>query len=123
MYDKDTLKNIEQSIQTICKTAIAVWSTLDEDGMDLIDRLEQTADAICRHFGLEERIMEQYRSSMDSVRQMELKADCDMSYHELEAARDMTYALCDMLDDPKEIMQHVRTACEMTEVWYPELTA
>ena len=37
-----------------------------------------------------------------------------------EQAREMIFAMCDRLDDPKEVMQHVRTACEMLEVWEPE---
>ena len=32
----------------------------------------------------------------------------------------MVYALCDELDDPKEIMRHVRTADEMMSVWESE---
>lgn len=123
MYDKDTIKNMERAIQTICKTAVTVWDTLDEDGADLMERLEQTAAAICQHFGLEERVMEEYRSTMDAIRRLEIQTECAMSYHELEEARELTYALCDRLSDPKEIMGHVRTVLEMTEVWYPELAA
>ena len=120
MYDKDTIKNMGNAIQTICKTAVAVWNTLDEDGSDLIERLEQTATSIQQHFELEGGALEQYRSMMDSMKQLGIKSECSMSYRELEEARDLVYALCDKLEDPKEIMRHVRTACEMIEVWYPE---
>lgn len=123
MYDKDTIKNMERAIQTLCKTAVAVWNTLDEDGSDLIDRLEQTAASIQQRFGLEGDAPRQYRGMIDSMKQLGIQAECAMSYHELEEARDLVYALCDKLDDPKEIMRHVRTACEMIEVWYPEPAA
>lgn len=123
MYDKDAIKNMERAIQTICKTAAAVWNTLDEDGSDLIDRLEQTAASIQQRFELEGDAPRQYRSMIDSMKQLGIQAECTMSYHELEEARDLVYALCDKLDDPKEIMRHVRTACEMIEVWYPEPVA
>lgn len=120
MYDKDTIKNMERAIQTLCKTAAAVWNILDEDGSDLIDRLEQTAVSIRQHFELEGDAPGQYRSMIDSMKQLDIQAECTMSYHELEEARELVYALCDKLDDSKEIMRHVRTACEMIEVWYPE---
>ena len=123
MYDQDTIKNLENAIQTICKTAVAVWNTLDEDGSDLIDRLEQIAASIQQHFELEGGELEQYRSMMGSMKQLGIKSECSMSYRELEKARDVVYALCDKLEDPKEIMRYVRTACEMIEVWYPEPAA
>ena len=123
MYDKEIARNMENAIQTICKTAVTVWYTLDEEGSDLIDRLEQTAASIQQHFEVEDGMLEQYRSMMGSMKRLDIKSECSMSYRELEEARDMVYALCDKLEDPKEIMRHVRTACEMIEVWYPEPAA
>ena len=123
MCDKETTNNMENINQTIYKTAVVVWNTLDEDGSDLIDRLEQTAASIQQHFELEDGMVEQYRSMMDSMKQLDIESKCSTSYRELEEARDMVYALCDKLEEPKEIMRYVRTACEMIEVWYPEPAA
>ena len=77
MYDKDTIKNMERAIQTICKTAVTVW-----------DRLEQTAAAICQHFGLEERVMEEYRSTMDAIRRLEIQTECAIFYAGYLSAED-----------------------------------
>ena len=42
-------------------------------------------------------------------------------YHsEAEQVRDVIYEMCDRLDDPKEVMKHVRTAGEIIDIWDPE---
>ncbi len=120
MLDKEAKENVKKDIQTILKTAITVEHTLDEYGLDLCERLEQAAEAIQKAFEMEESIMEDFRSALKTARDLELGIPENFSYADVEEAREMIFAMCDLLDDPKEIMQHVRTACEMLEVWEPE---
>lgn len=116
-WDSSARQNIERSIQTICKTAIMVVSTLEEEGSDLVDSLECAAESICKVFGMDEKAMENYRAALESSKELTLNLAEPVTYQEAESAREMIYALCDRLDDPKKIMQHVRTATEMLYVW------
>lgn len=116
MLDEQAKENVKKSIQAILKTAITVQHTLDEYGEDLAERLEQTAEAIQKTFELEPSLMDEFRHSMKAAKELDLGIPTELSYTEVEQAREMVYAMCDRLDDPKEIMRHVRTASEMQYV-------
>ena len=65
-------------------------------------------------------LMEDFRKALETAREQNSGEPEDFCYMDAEQAREMIFAMCDRLDDPKEVMQHVRTACEMLEVWEPE---
>lgn len=116
----DVKENVRKDIQTILKTAIVVDSTLDEYGSELCERLERTAEALQKTFEMEDSLMEDFRKALETAREQNSGEPEDFCYMDAEQAREMIFAMCDRLDDPKEVMQHVRTACEMLEVWEPE---
>lgn len=62
-------------------------------------------------------IIEEYRDMIKGARNRTKFIGGSFRYADAENAKDMIYALCDGLDDPKEIMCHVRTADEMLAVW------
>ncbi len=119
MYDQETRKNIRKSIEVLGKTAIRLLSLYDAERYDgdLAERLEITAEALQKQFGLDDAVMEEYRQSVQMAKGAEL-TEQDIRYQEAEEARDMIYALCDRLSDPREIMRHVRSAQEMLEIWF-----
>ncbi len=119
MYDKETQKNIKKSIEVLGKTTIKLLSLYDAEGYDgdLAERLEITAEALQKQFGLDGTVMEEYRQSVQMAKETEPTMQ-DIRYQEAEEARDMIYALCDRLSDPQEIMRHVRSAQEMLEIWF-----
>ena len=120
MLDEQAKENVRKDIQTILKTAIVVDSTLDEYGAELCERLERTAEALQKTFEMEDSLMEDFRKALETAREQNSGEPEDFCYMDAEQAREMIFAMCDRLDDPKEVMQHVRTACEMLEVWEPE---
>ena len=64
--------------------------------------------------------MEELHAMLMAARRRNALNQKGISYIDAEHAKDMVYALCDELDDPKEIMRHVRTADEMMSVWESE---
>lgn len=120
MLDEQAKENVRKSIRTILKTAITVDHTLDEYGSELCERLEHAAEAIQKTYEMEDNLMDSFRKVLQAARELKLGEPEDFCYADAEQAREMVFAMCDRLDDPKEIMQHVRTACEMLEVWEPE---
>ncbi len=124
MLDENSRQNIRRHINTLCKTALAVIETLGTDEeSDLVDRLEQTADAIAAHYEMEPELMEEFRAVIMAARKRASLDEEGIRFADAEQAKDMIYALCDCLDDPKDIMRHVRTADEMMAVWESERTA
>lgn len=117
MLDEQAKENIRKHIKAILKTALAAQNALGEYGEDLAERLEQSAEAIRKSFEMEESIMTDFRDKMKMAKELNIGLPAEISYKEIEQAREMIYAMCDRLDDPKEIMCHVRTAQEMQEVW------
>lgn len=118
MLDEHCKQNIRKDINTICQTAITVIETTEPgEESDLVQRLGQTADAIAAHYGMEPELMEGYHALIKATLK---KAEFDKqasSFRDAEQAKELIYALCDNLADPKEIMSHVRTADEMMAVW------
>ena len=124
MLDEDSKQNIRRHIDTLCKTALAVIEVMgtDEDS-DLVGRLEQTAGAIAAHYEMEPELMEEFHAVITASRKRMALNEEGLRFMDAEQAKDMIYALCDNLDDPKEIMRHVRTADEIMAVWEVEKTA
>lgn len=124
MLDENSKQNIRKHINTICVTAITVLETLgnDED-YDLVDRLTQTAEAIATHYEMEPELMEEFHSLINAARKKANLDEKHFRFNDVEQTKEMIYALCDNLTDPKEIMNHVRTADEMIAVWEPERKA
>lgn len=124
MLDENSKQNIRKHINTICVTAITVLETLgnDED-YDLVDRLTQTAEAIATHYEMEPELMEGYHALIKAARKKVELNNEGFRFADAEQAKEMIYALCDNLTNPKEIMNHVRTADEMIAVWEPERKA
>ena len=112
-------ERMERAVRTIYRTAAAVYDIMEEDGRELMGRLEQAAAALRQHSGAGEEAEAEYRETLEKIRQGETPK-LRVSFHEAEQARDVLYELCDRLEDPKEIMGHVRTAGEMLDVWEPE---
>ena len=61
---------------------------------------------------LDEQAKENVRKDIQTILKTAIVVDSTLDEYGSE--------LCERLDDPKEVMQHVRTACEMLEVWEPE---
>lgn len=121
MLDENSKQNVRNHMNTLCQTALTVIDTMrmDEES-DLVDRLEKTAEAIATHYDMEPELMEEYRDVIKGARNRAKLISDGFRYADAENAKDMVYALCDELDDPKEIMRHVRTADEMLAVWEAE---
>ena len=118
MLDEHCKQNIRKDINTICQTAITVIETTEPgEESDLVQRLGQTADAIAAHYGMEPELMEGYHTLIKAtLKKSELERQAS-SFRDAEQAKELIYALCDGLADPKEIKSHVRTADEMMAVW------
>lgn len=117
MYDEQTIQNIRNAIRTICRTAVMTDAVEGEYGSDLAEALEKTAEAIQREFGLDNSVMEDYRAAAEKSKDMKFGEMEEVTPREAEYAQEMVYAMCDKIDDPKEIMRHVRAATEMMRVW------
>lgn len=61
--------------------------------------------------------MEEYRQIVRLARKVGLAPTGSFNTEDVKNAKEIVYALCDKLDDPKEIMQYVRTVDEMMNVW------
>lgn len=118
MLDERCKQNIRKYINTICQTAITVIETTEPgEESDLVQRLGQTADAIAAHYEMEPELMEGYHALIKAtLKKAELEKQAS-SFRDAEQAKELIYALCDNLADPKEIMSYVRTADEMMAVW------
>lgn len=118
MLDEDSKQNVRNHIKSLCRTALEVIEVMGTDEeSDLVDRLEKTASAIAIHYDMEPELMEEYRNVIKGARYRTKLIDDGFQYVDAENAKDMIYALCDELDNPKEIMCHVRTADEMLAIW------
>lgn len=121
MLDENSRQNIRRHINTLCRTALEVIEVMGIDGeSDLVDRLGQTADAIAAQYEMEPELMENFHAIIDWSRKRISLDKEDICYNDAENTKEMIYTLCDSLNDPKDIMCHVRTADEMMAVWESE---
>lgn len=115
--DENAQKNITKEINTICQTAITVWNTVAEEGTDLIEKLDRVVESLVTTYELNPDVLTKYRTMIESAKEMQLGLKKKITYSEALNARDMIFALCDQLTDPKQIMEYVRTGCEIVYVW------
>ena len=115
--DEHAESNIKKEINTICQTAITVWNTVAEEGTELIEKLDKVVESLVTTYELKPEVLTKYRSTVESAREMRLGLTKKITYNEAINARDMIFALCDQLTDPKQIMEYVRTGCEIVYVW------
>ena len=95
-------------------------ASVHRDGAEeLLERLEQTAERLQKTFGLDGDIMDEYRSKVESAKEVR-RITSQLYPAEAKQVRDTIYEMCDRLDDPKEVMKHVRTAGEIIDIWDPE---
>lgn len=115
--DENAQKNIKKEINTICQTAITVWNTVVEEGTELIERLDRVVESLVATYELNPDVLTKYRTMIESAKEMQLGLNKKITYADALNARDMIFALCDQLTDPKQIMEYVRTGCEIVYVW------
>lgn len=115
--DEHAESNIKKDINTICQTAITVWNTVAEEGTELIEKLNRVVESLVTTYELSSDVLTKYRSTVESAKEMHLGLTKKITYSEAINARDMVFALCDQLTDPKQIMEYVRTGCELVYVW------
>lgn len=115
--DEHAENNIKKEINTICQTAITVWNTVAEEGTELIEKLDRVVGSLVATYELNPEMLTKYRTTVESAKEMQLGIKTKVTYAEALNARDMVFALCDLLTDPKQIMEYVRTGCEIVYVW------
>ena len=115
--DEQAEKNIKKDINTICQTAITVWNTMAEEGTDLVEKLDRVVESLVTTYELNPEVLTEYRTTVESAKEMQLGIKVKVTYAEALNARDMVFALCDLLTDPKQIMEYVRIGCEIVYVW------
>ena len=116
-FMNQTENKIQQGINTICKTAIVVRDTMEEDGHDLIDALDDVVESIIISYSLDDEMLVGYRAVVEGGREYAGNKEPIVTPTEAAMAQNMIFEFCDTLTDPKEIMDHVRAACEMVKVW------
>ena len=117
MYKKSIQEKSKDAIRTICNTAIMVDTVLDDNGTNLMIALEQAAEAIQKNYGLDERIMGEYKDKVKASKNLKIGELEKVKTQDLENAQNIIYLVCDKLENPKEIMRYVRTANEMIYLW------
>lgn len=122
MLDKNAVQNIKAAIRTLSKTAMQALSVYDpeEYGADLAEEMENTAQAVCRYYELDDSVMQEYRETVNSARRQDVIASRMVDFHDADQAQELIYAVCDGLDAPKDIMYHVRTATDMMNLCFAE---
>ena len=115
--DQHAENNIKKEINTICQTAIRVWDTVAEEGAGLIEKLDKVVESLVATYELNPEVLTKYRTMVESAKEMQLGSNKRITLAEALNARDMIFALCDQLTDPKQIMEYVRTGCEIVYVW------
>lgn len=115
--DEHAQNNIKKEINTICQTAITVWNTVGEEGTLLTERLEWIVESLVEVYELDAQVLTKYKDTVESAKEMQLTIGKPITLVEAINAREMVFALCDQLTDPKQIMEYVRAGCEIVDVW------
>lgn len=119
MLNEQEKTKAEESVRIIMKAAMVKIFTVDPCGEDALQRLEQTAESIRKTFGLDGKIMDEYRIKVAAAKEVGIITS-ELYHAEAEQVRDVIYVMCGRLDDPKEVMKHVRSAGEIIDIWNPE---
>ena len=64
MLNEQEKTKAEESVRIIMKAAMVKIFTVDPCGEDALQRMEQTAESIRKTFGLDGKIMDEYRSKV-----------------------------------------------------------
>ena len=120
MFNPKIADKIHDHIKTLCNTSINVTATLDIGYEELTKRLDEIVVDLAKHYDLGDIAVDNYRQTIKDANGEFTEAASDTTYQDAEDARDMVLALCDKLDDPKQIMAYVRAAVEVTNVWFSE---
>ena len=120
MIDEATKKNVRDSVDILCKTAVQAVATLEEYGETLAEQMEKTAEAIVQTFTPQENTMEDFRNRVKVARELQLLPSQVPAKKEIGSTIDMIYAMCDCQTEVEEVMYYVRTAQEVIFVWYPD---
>lgn len=115
--DEHAENNIKKAVNTICQTAITVWNTEAEEGVDLIEKLDKVVESLVATYELNPEELSKYRTMVESAKEMQLGLNKRITYTEAINTRDMVFAMCSQMSDPKLIMEYVQTACEIVYVW------
>lgn len=115
--DEMAKSNIKKEINTICQTAITVWNNEGEERGDFIEQLDKIVESMVTIYGLETEVLTKYRTMVESAKEMNLAISKKVTLTDTRNLREMIFALCDNLSEPKQIMEYVRTACELVDVW------
>ena len=116
-YDEKAIENIKEKIKVICQTAITVWNNLGGDGGDLINGLDKIVESMTEVYEMEDSVLTKYRTTIESAKEMNLENKQNITLTDALNTRDMIFALCDNLTEPKQIMEYVRFACDLVNVW------
>lgn len=115
--NEQAMKDIQKSIDTICQTAIVVRDTMEEDGQDLIDKFDNVVECITVVYAMDENTLSKYRNAVKGVTEAQTANDKLITPSDAVRAQQVIFGLCDTLTDPKQIMEYVRTANELVDVW------
>ena len=119
LLNKQEKADAYRCIDTIKKTSLAVISLLEEDEEnEFVTELEYTAESLVKHHNLDETVMADYQNKMQIARKEDVPR-VNVSISEVELARLVILKMCDCLDNPKEIMRHVRVAFDVMAMWEP----
>ena len=105
----------KKAIETLCKTASAFVASRDNPEDSDARQLKITAVAIAKEFALDDKIMKEYDEMIEKT--IETSWTDGIPYKDAEDARDIIYEMCDRLNDPREIMLHVKNASEVLYTW------
>lgn len=108
---------IHNCIDIIKRTAIAVISLLEpNEENEFVSGLEYTAESLVKHHGIEENVISDYRDAMEKAWQEDMPK-VSVNGSEVETVRSAIFEMCDTLENPKEIMRHMRTAFDIIGMW------
>ena len=105
------LEEAKNAIRTISKAAAINAIVNDEVEEGLTPELEELAITIQKHYELDDTVMEEYRAEVSKAIEKE-KAE-DIPHQEIEDAVDVVFIVCNSLENPHKIMQHVFNAREI----------
>lgn len=106
-----------QAVNVICKSTMVNILVVGEVQEGLTPNLKEMAEAVTKHFGLDEAVMENYNKEIESITD-ETKVQ-PITNEEAEETREIIYEVCDAAESVKDAMKHVRTVAEMMFLWQP----
>ncbi len=102
---------IIKAIGTICRAAKIIIVVNGDYEEGTVPKLEETAEALVRHFDLGDEIMQKYREEIEQAKTLD--STLGIALMDVDDAQDVIYEMCRSLTDPQEIMTHVFIAREM----------